>query len=424
MRLALCSTSRKVLRRRTTKRRVIALASTAMCFAGTVAAAGIPGASAAAASPTVVGSASTPDGQGSWMVTSDGHIAVSGDAGYYGSLATDHLNQPIVGMASTPDGHGYRLVASDGGVFTFGDAAFQGSAVGAGQRAVGIMATSGGYAVALADLQVLQYDSTSSGASAASSPSLPAAPSAPAPAPPPVTTGTPGSASPSGEALPTTAPAGFHPLWSDDFNGPALNTSLWYPYSGQPGGDPLAWWNPNHVTVSGGELHLSTYQDHKGGTNSTGWVSGGVGSTQPQTYGAFEVRMRVDSGPGLSAIALLWPTVGWPPEVDFYEDAPQGTARNSMSATLHFDPNNDQIQKSLAGIDFTQWHTIGVQWTPGQLVYTIDGAVWATVTSSNVPDVPMSLDLQTQVVPVSGMTAPMASNVNMDVDWVAAYGMN
>jgi hypothetical protein len=31
-------------------------------------------------------------------------------------------------MAATPDGQGYWLVASDGGIFTFGDAAFEGSA--------------------------------------------------------------------------------------------------------------------------------------------------------------------------------------------------------------------------------------------------------------------------------------------------------
>ena len=32
------------------------------------------------------------------------------------------LNKPIVGMASTPDGEGYWMVASDGGIFSFGDA--------------------------------------------------------------------------------------------------------------------------------------------------------------------------------------------------------------------------------------------------------------------------------------------------------------
>jgi len=34
-----------------------------------------------------------------------------------GSMGGIHLNQPIVGMASTPDGNGYWLVASDGGIF-------------------------------------------------------------------------------------------------------------------------------------------------------------------------------------------------------------------------------------------------------------------------------------------------------------------
>ncbi len=37
------------------------------------------------------------------------------------------LNKPVVGMASTPDGQGYWLVASDGGIFSFGDAPYMGS---------------------------------------------------------------------------------------------------------------------------------------------------------------------------------------------------------------------------------------------------------------------------------------------------------
>jgi len=37
------------------------------------------------------------------------------------------LNKPIVGMATTPSGQGYWLVASDGGIFSYGDASFLGS---------------------------------------------------------------------------------------------------------------------------------------------------------------------------------------------------------------------------------------------------------------------------------------------------------
>ena len=71
--------------------------------------------------------AATPDGQGYWLVASDGGMFSFGDANFYGSEGGQPLNQPIVGMAATADGGGYWLVASDGGIFAFGDAVFFGS---------------------------------------------------------------------------------------------------------------------------------------------------------------------------------------------------------------------------------------------------------------------------------------------------------
>ena len=60
-------------------------------------------------------------------MASDGGIFAYGDAQFYGSTGSIHLNKPIVGMAPTPDGAGYWLVASDGGIFAYGDAQFYGS---------------------------------------------------------------------------------------------------------------------------------------------------------------------------------------------------------------------------------------------------------------------------------------------------------
>jgi hypothetical protein len=81
-------------------------------------------------SSPAVGLASTPDGQGYWMVSADGGVFAFGDAAFFGSMGGRHLVAPIVGMASTPDGGGYWLSAADGGVFAFGDAAFYGSVGG------------------------------------------------------------------------------------------------------------------------------------------------------------------------------------------------------------------------------------------------------------------------------------------------------
>jgi hypothetical protein len=43
--------------------------------------------------------AATPDGNGYWLVASDGGIFSFGDARFHGSTGGIHLNQPIVGMS-------------------------------------------------------------------------------------------------------------------------------------------------------------------------------------------------------------------------------------------------------------------------------------------------------------------------------------
>ena len=83
--------------------------------------------------------AATTDGNGYWLVASDGGIFSYGDAMFYGSTGSIRLNLPIVGMAPTPDGKGYCLVGFDGGVFTFGDADFYGSTAGWGVYAYGMI---------------------------------------------------------------------------------------------------------------------------------------------------------------------------------------------------------------------------------------------------------------------------------------------
>jgi len=211
--------------------------------------------------------------------------------------------------------------------------------------------------------------------------------------------------------------------FSDDFSGTSLNGNAWGAYNGQPGGDPGGWWDPSHVVVHDGMLDLQTYQDPAFGNR---WVSGGVSSAYAlkQTYGKYLVRFRADKGAGISTILLLWPSNGgWPPEIDFSEDGVCN--RNGSTATLHYGANNSQTQYSVTA-DFTQWHTMGVEWTAGQLKYTLDGAVWATVNSPNVPSIPMELDAQAQAGTCGDQWAPCPdattpAHVNMQIDWVAAY---
>ena len=64
--------------------------------------------------------ASTADGQGYWLVASDGGIFAFGDAHFDGSTGSMALNSPIVSMAPDDTSGGYWLTGSDGGVFAFG----------------------------------------------------------------------------------------------------------------------------------------------------------------------------------------------------------------------------------------------------------------------------------------------------------------
>ena len=80
-------------------------------------------------------------------MASDGGVFSYGDATFYGSTGSIHLNQPIVGMAVVPGGGGYWLVAADGGIFSYGDAAFYGStgSIRLNKPVVGMAATPSGH---------------------------------------------------------------------------------------------------------------------------------------------------------------------------------------------------------------------------------------------------------------------------------------
>ena len=79
----------------------------------------------------VVGMASTPSGNGYWLVADGGVFSLGMRHSTAGPVGMK-LNRPVVGMASTPSGNGYWLVAADGGIFSFGDTTYQGSVPGAG----------------------------------------------------------------------------------------------------------------------------------------------------------------------------------------------------------------------------------------------------------------------------------------------------
>jgi hypothetical protein len=234
--------------------------------------------------------------------------------------------------------------------------------------------------------------------------------------------GTVDSSEPSGYGPPSaTALAGYSQGSVTDFTGSSLPAG-WESYGGTPAGDPGGQFATNHAVVGGGYLSLNTFQDP---AYNNDWVTGGVcDCSVAPTYGAFFVRSRV-TGAGPTQVELLWPQSGdWPPEIDFNETLGSATA---TTATIHWSSANSQFHSSLNDIDMTQWHTWGVIWTPSSITYTVDGQVWASVSSNQaqIPDVPMHLALQQQTwCGASPVWACPTAPESMEINWVAEYTPN
>ncbi|MFN2536881.1 MAG: family 16 glycosylhydrolase [Mycobacteriales bacterium] len=174
-----------------------------------------------------------------------------------------------------------------------------------------------------------------------------------------------------------------------------ISPSRWGTYEGQPGGNPYGYWMHSHVQAYNGAALLRGYRD--GGRYVTG---GFMLNSIAQTYGKYVVRAKFDRSTTVEHAMLLWPTSGWPPEVDFSE----GPTSQGVMATSHWGASNSQLH-AFKKVDMTQWHTYGVEWTPTRLLFTVDGVGWASMGGSAVPHQRMKLAVQTVATSQPSSTA-------------------
>lgn len=112
----------------------------------------------------IIDSATTPSGDGYYMLGSDGGIFAFGDAVYVDSLpglGINNLNSPAVGLVPDPDGTGYWIVAGDGGVFGI-QAPYRGSIPGLGigplnKDVIGMVPYGNGYLMVAKDGGVFNF---------------------------------------------------------------------------------------------------------------------------------------------------------------------------------------------------------------------------------------------------------------------------
>jgi beta-glucanase (GH16 family) len=218
---------------------------------------------------------------------------------------------------------------------------------------------------------------------------------------------------------------GWRQVFADDFTSGA-SMKNWAAYDGHPAGDPGGLWSRSHVVVSNNMLVLRGYRDPVFGN---AFVTGGVGSVPGivQTYGKYLVRYRIDVGRGIAHTLHLWPTQqAMPPEVDFAED--NGKDRQLLTTSFHHTRSGPApTLRMWMPVDLTKWNIVGVEWSPGKIVYTINGVAWGTIFSTDYPTVPMKLAIQSQAwncgqtpwEACPDSTTP--SEVDLQDDWVVAY---
>ncbi|WP_433300424.1 glycoside hydrolase family 16 protein [Actinoplanes sp. CA-030573] len=209
----------------------------------------------------------------------------------------------------------------------------------------------------------------------------------------------------------------------EDFNGSELDGQDWLVYD-SPDKEPPR--SSAAVSVGGGMLHLTGGFDAAAGKD----VGAGLMSTTQLKYGRWEVRFRVDKGAGYSAEVLLWPLENedWPRvgEIDVAEvNDPQ---RQSVLHYLHHGEDDDKIGSSTP-VDFTQFHTVAVDWRADRVVYYLDGVETFRVTGQTFDgglptESKMHLALQldqgcNDFIPCRNAATP--KKVSMDVDWVKIY---
>lgn len=230
----------------------------------------------------------------------------------------------------------------------------------------------------------------------------------------------PAEAAPSGVLMPAGDMPGWRQTFADDFADGIGNPPRWHIYDGAPEGEAASRFNPEHVSAGNGLLTVTASR-----ANGNSYLTGGLCNSNAfsQTYGRYDIRFRMDRGYGIAYAVRLLPTPEVSlPQVDVLED--DGRNRNIAAAIVRDEGHGTHLSRKTTG-DFTKWHTATVEWSPARLVYRIDGKLWATMKSPNLPKVPMSVTIRTYAPRCGGtLGCPNSSTparVNLYVDWVVAY---
>jgi len=219
------------------------------------------------------------------------------------------------------------------------------------------------------------------------------------------------------------APAQWQLVWSDEFDGDALDRSKWVPEESCWGGGnnerQCYTDRPENISVSDGILRLKARAETFTGPLLPVGMAGAPGGERRQsytsgklrtlglagwTYGRFSARMKLPDGQGTWPAFWMMPVEDaygtWPlsGEIDIMEainletpctECPGGVERRTSGA-LHFGdqiPDNTYLYLNTSGEDdvgpSNAWRVYSVEWAEGVIQWFVDGEIFMRIESDD-----------------------------------------
>lgn len=182
-------------------------------------------------------------------------------------------------------------------------------------------------------------------------------------------------------------------IFEDEFSGSRLDRARWQTEMewGRKTTGELQRYDDSALVVDGGALTVVASKTPDG---DRPYSSGAIATFDrfEFTYGYAEIRARMPSGQGLWPafwLASTDPAIG--SEIDVVEFL--GHEPDTVHLAMHYDSDGEHFEPQVTyrGEDFTRgWHTFGVEWSPGAVVWYVDGVERARRVVG-VPSTPMYL---------------------------------
>ncbi|TCJ14243.1 glycosyl hydrolase family protein [Flaviaesturariibacter flavus] len=203
-----------------------------------------------------------------------------------------------------------------------------------------------------------------------------------------------------GYDAPTSYP-GYTLAWSDEFNGPSLNTTDWKNQNGDGCPGLCGWGNneleyytdrPENLFFQDGKLVIEARKEDYSGK---AYTSSKILTEGKKTFkfGRIDIRARLPKGKGIWPALWLLPQDnvygGWPRsgEIDLMELV--GHEPNKVYGTLHYGPGPGSTQTSrgytLPSGNFNdEFHVFSLEWKQDQIKWYVDNNLYSTVNRADI----------------------------------------